>query len=317
MIISASRRTDIPAYYSEWFMRRIREGYCTVPNPYNSKQIARVSLKPSDVDVFVFWTKNAGPMFPRLGELDALGYKYYFQYTVTGYPAAFEPSVPRLDATVKTFGELAERIGPDRVIWRYDPIIISNITGYDYHREQFSRLAELLRGKTQRVVVSIVDEYRKASLNFKRLASEGIFVGKSLDGEESARLMNHLVRTAKDYGLEIYSCSETVDLRPFGILPGKCIDDDFIGRVFGIDVNHTKDKFQRKECGCVVSKDIGAYDACLHGCTYCYASTINMAKKNYGKHFPDSPSLLGRYEALEQGSESVSFPEFEQMNIFD
>ena len=138
MIISASRRTDIPAFYAEWFMRRIRAGYCTVPNPYNRKQVAKVSLAPDAVDVIVFWTRNPRPLLPHLAELDRCGYRYYFQYTVMDNPRAIDPKSPAADAAIKTFRELAGIVGAERIIWRYDPIVISAATPAEFHLSTYA-----------------------------------------------------------------------------------------------------------------------------------------------------------------------------------
>ncbi len=296
IIISASRRTDIPAFYGDWFMKRIREGYCTVFNPFNRNQVTNVSLKPNEVDVLVFWTKNPQPFLPYLEELDSLGYRYYFQYTLNGYPIELEPHLPDLRSRIQTFKSLAEIIGPDRVIWRYDPIIVSNMTGYDYHKRVFQEIAEGLKGSTKRVVISLVDSYRKAASQFKRLAKEGVHIAEGIDSVYLEDLMRTLVRISSKNGFEIFSCAETIDLSPFGVLPGKCIDDQYIKRVFGVNVISTKDKSQRLECGCVQSKDVGVYATCLHGCRYCYAGTIQTGLKNYKEHEPDSSSLIGHYE---------------------
>ena len=151
MIISASRRTDIPAFYAEWMVRRLREGYCTVPNPFNRNQVSRISLRPEDVDAIVFWTRNPRPLMPYLDELDSRGYRYYFQFTILGYPREIDPKSPPAATAVEAFCELAERLGPRRVIWRYDPIVFTGITPPAFHQENFQRLAESLRGHTRRV----------------------------------------------------------------------------------------------------------------------------------------------------------------------
>jgi hypothetical protein len=157
MIISASRRTDIPAFYSKWFMNRIREGYCLVPNPLNTKQISVVTLSPVEVDAIVFWSKNPEPLIPYLSELDDYGFRYYFQFTLNDYPSALEPNIPSLESRLETFRKLSKLLGPKRVIWRYDPIIISNYTPPSYHIERFRNIANELRGFTKRVMVSFVD----------------------------------------------------------------------------------------------------------------------------------------------------------------
>jgi hypothetical protein len=298
MIISASRRTDIPAFYATWLINRIRAGFCDVPNPFNREQVTRVSLRLEDVDVIVFWTRNPRPLFRYLDELDGCGYRYYFQYTLLNNPRTIDEHVPPLAAALSTFRELAERIGPERVIWRYDPIVLSDATDAEFHRRTYAQIAEMLRGYTLRSVVSLMDVYRKAE---RRLQESGIryqtFAEASGPREvlppQVGELLTDLAAMAGANGMEIVSCAEELDLRPYGIRPGKCVDDEYIGRVFGIRVDTTKDPGQRPACGCVVSKDIGMYDSCLFGCRYCYATTsFKLARRNYGKHDPAGPSLI-------------------------
>lgn len=300
MIISASRRTDIPAFYAEWFIKRIWAGFCTVPNPYNRQQVGRISLLPEDVDVIVFWTRNPKPLIPHLGELDQCGYHYYFLYTLLGYPRQIDAKGPARDKALQTFQELADRIGPQRVIWRYDPIVFSQLTGAKFHEDNYAQIAETLRGYTQRSVISVMDVYNKFRKRLDQLNQQGIGVINH-DGHPGPRydaLMNSLTQTARENDMEIFSCSEERDMIPYGILPGKCIDDAYIEKTFGIEVGHKKDPGQRRACGCVVSKDIGMYDTCQFGCQYCYATgNFERAKENYENHNPESPSPMGWYEA--------------------
>jgi len=294
VIISVSRRTDIPAFYADWFMQRIREKYCTVANPFNRNQVSRVSLLPDDVEAMVFWTKNAGPFLPYLDELDALGHRYYFQYTLNGYGKPFEPHVPQLEACIETFLELSARIGPGKVLWRYDPVIFSNLTDVHYHQERFEYILERLKGATHKVTISLVDDYRKAAINFRRLLARKIEVQKAPDTDQLNKLCTAMSQQARAAKLQINSCAEIIDLSSFGIVPGKCIDDDLIFELFGIRVSGEKDKSQRQQCGCVKSKDIGFYDTCLHGCAYCYAGTLESASRNRLQHEVGSSSLLSR-----------------------
>ena len=265
MIISASRRTDIPAFYAEWMVRRLKEGYCTVANPFNRNQVTTISLTPEDVDAIVFWTRNPRPLMPYLDELDSRGYRYYFQFTILGYPRELDPRSPAATTATETFRELAERLGARRVIWRYDPIIVTGMTTPAFHEENFQRFAELLNGHTRRVVVSIVDMYRKIEKRLKKLDGTPAAV-RPCDATEFEGLMRRLSVLAGENGMEIVSCAEEIDLRPFGILPGKCVDDRVIAEALGIDVPKTKDPTQRNACGCVVSRDIGMYESCLFGC---------------------------------------------------
>jgi hypothetical protein len=298
MIISASRRTDIPAFYAEWFINRIRAGYCTVPNPFNAVQVRRISLLPQDVDVIVFWTRNPRPLFPYLDELDRRGYRYYFLYTLLGNPRLFDPHSPGREAAIRTFRELSDRIGSQRVVWRYDPIVLSKITPPAYHRRAYEAIARALRGYTQRSVISLLDVYAKIRKRMEEAAHQGAQL-LPYDGGEAwfASLMRDIATLASANDMQIFSCAQKLDLAEYGILAGKCIDDDYIRAIFGLDVSHTKDPGQREACGCVLSRDIGMYDACLFGCRYCYAtSSFERARRNYAQHDPRSPSLLGRYE---------------------
>lgn len=299
MIISASRRTDIPAFYAEWFMRRIRAGYCEVPNPFNRKQATFISLKPEDVDVIVFWTRSPKPLLPFFPELDQRGFRYYVQYTLLNNPPELDPHVPRLESALRTFRELAGQIGPQKVIWRYDPIVFSPKTDASFHQRSYRQIAEALRGATLRSVISVVDPYRKTQKRLDDLARQGLevlaYTGQAFPG--FADLMRSLAQIAQDNGMEIVSCAEEIDLQPYGIRPGKCIDDDYIARIFSLEVAHQKDKSQRKACGCVESRDIGMYDTCVYGCRYCYAtSSFERARSNRQQHDPASPSLL-KYRA--------------------
>jgi hypothetical protein len=299
MIISASRRTDIPAFYAEWLVRRLREGYCTVPNPFNPNQVTSISLRPEDVEAIVFWTRNPRPLIPYLDELDDRGYRYYFQYTILGYPRPLDPHCPAAATAVETFCQLADRIGAGRVVWRYDPVVFSGLTPTTFHRENFQRLAESLRGHTHRSVISIVDRYRKIERRLKNLEGTPAAV-EPCDSPDFEPLMRSLAETARANEMDIVSCAEEIDLGPFGIRPGKCVDDALIAESLGVEVGQTKDPAQRRACGCVVSRDIGMYESCLFGCQYCYATkSFERAKANFDSHDPRSPSLLGWHEAVQ------------------
>lgn len=298
MIISASRRTDIPAFYAQWFINRVRAGYCTVPNPFNPRQVRRISLAPQDVDVIVFWTRNPRPLFPYLRELDERGYRFYFQHTLMDNPRLLDPKSPRLEPALDTFRELAERVGPSRLIWRYDPIALTEATPPAFHREAYGRIAAALRGRTRRSMVSLMDLYRKAGKRLDEMARQGAAL-LEYDGTEAwfGELMGDLAAIAGENSMGIFSCAEERDLSPFGIQPGKCVDDEYISKTFGIEVSRTKDPGQRGACGCVTSRDIGMYDSCLYGCQYCYAnSSFSRSRANYDRHDSRSPSLLGWYE---------------------
>ncbi len=296
MIISASRRTDIPAFYAKWFMNRIRESYCTVPNPFNLKQVSRISLRPQDVDAVVFWTRYARPLLPFLEELNDRGIRYYFQYTLMQNPRQLDPNSPGHEKSLNTFRKLSDRIGREKVIWRYDPMVFTGITDTGFHKETYQQLAGELKGYTDRCMISVVDIYRKAAKRLRLLEKQDIYISEP-DREALGDLMKSISSDAQENGMEIRTCAEASGLAFHGIPSGKCIDDQLIRKVFGLDVTHKKDPSQRAACGCVVSRDMGMYDTCLFGCVYCYATTsFDRSGERHRKHDPASPSLTGRFE---------------------
>jgi len=293
MIISASRRTDIPAFYAEWLINRVRAGFCTVPNPFNPGQVSRVSLRPEDVDAIVFWTRDPKPLLGRLAELDERGFRYYFQYTILANPKTLDPKTPTVEEALSTFKALADRTGPNRVVWRYDPVIITDRTPESYHLDRVASIAASLRGYTKRLVISLVDMYPHVEARFRSLGEKGRPITPARapltpDGIRS------LAGIAEAHALEISSCAEDPGWAEQGIRPGKCIDDQLIEKLFALRVTHQKDPHQRPACGCVVSKDIGVYDTCAFRCLYCYATRdIGAAGRNRLKHDPEAPSLIG------------------------
>jgi hypothetical protein len=289
MIISASRRTDIPAFYSEWFMNRIKEGYCTVPNPFNAKQVSFVNLRPQYVDAIVFWTRNPKPLLKRLSELDDLGYKYYFQYTLNNYPKIFEAHNPSLEVAIDTFQELSSKIGRNKVIWRYDPIFFNHITPVEFHIENFQKLFSCLKNYTNKIVISIIDVYKKTERRLNRQGINEFFASP----EDINMFLKLIVEHAHSNNMKVETCAEPQDYSTLGIEHGKCIDEELLLKEFGIDLKYQKDKSQRLACGCMVSKDIGINNTCLMGCEYCYATMEhNAAVQNRYKHDPFFSSLI-------------------------
>jgi hypothetical protein len=310
MIISASRRTDIPAFYSEWFMNRLQEGYCLVPNPFNPRQVSRISLVPESVDAIVFWSKNPAPMLRFLSTVENLGYRFYFLFTVNGYPKALEPGLPTLAERISTFIELSERIGPRRVIWRYDPIILSNRTDASYHRKTFENLCRQLAGSTQRVITSIITLYRKTQRNLAPLEKQGyVFDKDPRSNPEIEALLSHMATCAAEHGLDIFACAEKIDYIPLGIRPSSCIDAALIRELWGIPVSSKKDPGQREHCGCAMSRDIGMTDTCPHGCPYCYSTmSPEIALRRYKIHDPGSTALIGSFKPSEENPITMQRP---------
>ncbi|OBW62925.1 MAG: hypothetical protein A9183_00685 [Dehalococcoides mccartyi] len=302
MIISASRRTDIPAFYSTWLMNRIRAGWCSVPNPLNTKQVSRVSLLTQDVEALVLWSKNPAPLLPHLNELDERKLRYYFQFTLNDYPKALEPNIPSLERRINTFIELSKHVGSLRVIWRYDPILFSNFTPLEYHVEKFSSIAQELKGSTKRVMVSIVDLYKKTERRLYQLEKEESYsFNKDVSNCKDIRLLlKELSTIAKNNDIEIFTCAEEDNYSDVGVPPGRCIDDGLLNRLWPTRSKHKKDSYQREYCLCVESKDIGVNNTCLHGCPYCYA-TINseVAQRRFNEHDPLSPTLWPKTDESE------------------
>lgn len=285
MIISCSRRTDIPAFYSDWFFNRIREGYVLVRNPLNAHQVRRISLTHSDVDCIVFWTKDPAPMLDRLHFLQE--YNYYFQFTLTPYGKDIEPHLPPKAEIVDTFIRLSDKIGKKRIIWRYDPILFSKNVNMEYHVEYLAKLAKCLSSHTEKCIISFIDMYRHLQNGMAHLSV------RAPDKSEMRTLAKQLVQVAGTYGMKVETCAEKIDLSDLGIEHGKCIDDRLISDLTGRKLNIGKDKYQRELCGCIASVDIGEYNTCRHGCRYCYAN-VNRKKieKNQSLHNDQTPLLI-------------------------
>lgn len=300
MIISASRRTDIPAFYSEWFLQRIRAGYFHRVNPFNSRQVSGCSLKAEDVDAICFWTKNPRPLLPSLGELDERGLHYYFQFTLNPYDHCFEPLLPPVDERIATFRALAGRIAAERVIWRYDPVILSSATPVAWHLDQAERLAGLLQRSTTRLMFSFYDYYGKGRRLRAALAANGIVLEDITAPGNTAKLatlVQGFKAIADRYRLQIFTCSEQIDLAAAGIKHGACIDAKLLHTLFGRPVTCARDRHQRPDCGCAASVDMGSYNTCRYRCHYCYANfNQGMIAGNCSRHSVDSPSLLGQPE---------------------
>jgi len=295
MIISASRRTDIPAFYGDWMMNRLREAFCVVQHPIRPQTAYRVSLKLEDVDAIVFWTKYPKSIVSHLDEIQSRGYRFIFLYTLTPYGPPLENRLPLLEERLWMFRQLSQRLGAERVVWRYDPIILSNQTDAAFHIEEFERLAAHLEGFTKRVIISFVDYYPFVFRRLTRLKQNGIEVCAAGEiATHAPALAKELCAIAHQHGMEIQSCAEELDLKSAGMRPGGCIDGLLLHKLFGLRIPLKKDPGQRKVCLCTVSKDIGAYDTCGHGCVYCYASRdLAVAAQRCASHDPFAPSLLG------------------------
>jgi len=288
VIISASRRTDIPAHYSDWFFNRLREGYVMAANPRNARQVRRVSLKPEDVDGIVFWTKNPQPCLPRLSELS--DYAYYFQVTITPYDADVEPGIPSKENVIlPAVLRLSDEIGPARVVWRYDPILLSGKYSKGFHYKAFGAMARRLAGRAARCTVSFLDMYKNTARNALAM---GLLPMTEADMLEMAE---KIAGIAKEYGIPLDACAEEMDFSRLGIGRARCVDPAILSAASGRPIEFKRQKGQRPACGCAESVDIGAYNTCPNGCKYCYANfSPERIRGNLSRFDPASPSLTGK-----------------------
>lgn len=288
MIISASRRTDIPAFYSRWLMQRLREGFCEVANPFNPKQISKISLRPESVEAIVFWSRFPEPLIQSLPEIINMGYPFYFLFTLNAYPRLYEPFNPKPEKALGSFRRLSDKICPEKVIWRYDPIIITDNMDTDFHKRNFKFLCNELSGATVRVITSYATDYAKTLRNME-------LSGRSLvrdypKTEEYSGLLDFMKDCAAARNIELRCCCDNTGSSR--LPPAKCIDNELIECISGRPLPFKKDNGQRPECRCHQSRDIGAYDTCLFGCRYCYAVRgRSKALEYFRKHDPSSVKM--------------------------
>jgi len=288
-IISVSRRTDIPAFYGDWFMHRLKEGFAGVVNPFGGKKYI-VSLKTQDVICFVFWSKNFSPFIEDLKIIDGLGYKFYFNYTVTALPSIFESNVEKQSA-IETLKQLSRMYSPGHINWRFDPIILSDRHNRDFYIRAFEELASELTGYVERCYFSFVTEYNKVKRNFEELErTKGLRI-TDCSQDFKVELANELAAVAESYGIRMFSCCGDYLIND-GIKKARCIDGGIVESLFFPDGLQYKDKPTRKECGCTESTDIGTYDTCPHGCVYCYANmNKQQAHRAFNNHDKESAFL--------------------------
>ena len=280
MIVSISRRTDIPAFYSDWFFNRLEAGYALVRNPMRPHQVSRVALDPSSADAFVFWSKNPAPMLDRLSRL--ADRPSVFHFTLTPYGSDVESGLPDKRTLLATFMRLSDRMGVDRVIWRYDPILLTPRYDEAFHIRAFEAMARQLAPYTRRVTVSFVDAYSHIVRAMRALDA------KTVSADAQLALLSRLAPCAQALGLDMDTCCEAGDFSALGVAQAHCIDAQLLSRIAKLPAAAPRDPYQRAHCGCAASVDIGAYDTCAHGCAYCYATHARRAVQRYD---PQSPLL--------------------------
>jgi len=301
-IISASRRTDIPAFYGTWLLNRLRAGWALTYNPFNRRPMA-VSLRPQDVAGIVLWSKNFGPFLTHAEEIRERGFNCFFLFTITGLPRLLEPHTPPVKEAVAAFRTLARRFSPHHLVWRYDPILLSPLTDPAYHLRTFGHLCRQLGGYTFRCYVSFLDFYPKVRRRLERLSrTAGLELLAEPLPETKLELLRELAKAAAKHNIEVRVCSE--DLPPStGLKKARCIDPELLAPLFGLDPALYPPKPTRPGCGCHESVDIGVYETCPHLCEYCYANTSpQRVLSAYRQHEPTAPALV------EPGSSASPFP---------
>ncbi|MEW5807167.1 MAG: DUF1848 domain-containing protein [Acidobacteriota bacterium] len=273
-VISASRRTDIPAFHTGWFLEQIRKGKTSYTNPFGGT-LHTVSLKPEDVHSIVFWSRDYSRLLPHLGELEEKGFCFYFHFTITGHPVTFDRNVINVNEAINQFRTISRRYSPNHVHWRFDPLIISDISDAGYLIERFAELARELKGYTKRCYTSFVQYYGKVKRNLKRLEEETGIHCYDLPVDEKIAIAGKISRIAADNGMKLLSCC--CDYLIGGLIEkAHCIDGDLLRELFPERSLTGKVIPTRKGCGCFSSRDIGTYDTCSHGCLYCYANANPM-----------------------------------------
>ena len=286
MILHTGNRTDIPAFYSKWFVNRLKEGFVLVRNPYNPQAVTRFRLDPKVVDVIAFCTKNPGPMLPHMDLLKPFGQFWYV--TITPYDRDIEPNVPPKEAVMEDFKRLSEIVGVDSIGWRYDPIFTDQNHSVEWHLAQFEQMAKNLAGYTKNCVISFIDLYKKVERNFPEV--------REVSAEDRIRLGKECIRIAGECGMVVRPCAEGNDLAAYGADCSGCMTAEVFETALKKPLKVPKGTgTQRKgACTCILGSDIGAYDTCAHFCRYCYANTdVARVKENMKNHNPESPFLIG------------------------
>lgn len=288
MILNTGQRTDIPAFYSEWFLRRIREGFVLVRNPFDPHLVTRYVIDPSVVDAIAFCTKNPGPMLPHIDELAA--FRMFWFVTITPYGKEIEPHLPPKRTIVESFRQLSQLVGEDHVALRYDPVFINEAYPVEKHIRAFERLCELLEGSTHMAVISFLDLYAKTKRNFPK--------GKEPSEEERLRIGQAFAVSCQKHGIRPYTCLEGNDLAHFGFNCSGCMSQAVLEHALGLELSVPASKAAiRPGCTCLIGSDIGAYNSCGHGCRYCYANENEaMVRQTMANHDPSSPLLIGHLE---------------------
>lgn len=325
-LISASKRTDIPAFYSEWFINRIRAGYAMYRNPFNLKQAIKISLKPEDILAITFWTRNPEPLIKYLDELKEFDIPFYFHFTINSYPRVIDPSTPNAEKTIDTFKYLADKYSPKLIQWRYDPIIFNSVMTPEWHLLNFENISSKLKGYTNRCYFSFVDFYQKTKRKINEIKRETgwEFYDNEKTNLEIIYLTKQLNEIALSKNIVMYSCAEPLiekhikagDLKD--IQKASCVDVDIIHELFPERFQTSKIQATRESCGCYPCKDIGAYDSCMYKCIYCYANTNfeHKSKTRLNQHDPMGEYLIEEARYIEKLTD-LSMGNKKGLSLFD
>lgn len=287
MILNTGMRTDIPAFYSAWWMNRVRAGFVLVRNPYCPEQITRYALDPEVVDCIIFCTKNPAPMLPNLKEMAQ--FRQYWFVTITPYGKETEPNVPPKEQVMQHVIALSETLGTDCVGWRYDPIFVDETYTVARHIRDFEAMCRVLSGHVTVCIISFLDLYEKVKRNFPE--------AQAVAPADRMALAKAFVQIGRQYGIRVKGCAEGDALAQFGVDCSGCMTKETLEAAVGSRLDVPKKKSLRAECNCVLGSDIGAYDTCGHLCRYCYANSDRAAvRRNMCLHDPQSPLLIGNVQ---------------------
>lgn len=298
MIVNVGGRTDIVNYYSEWLINRLHEGFAYSRNPLFQNNVSKISLKTEDVDCLMFCSKNYKPMLKYMKELNER-YRIICHYTITAYGTDVEPNVPNIDESIKTLIELSKIVGKEKVLWRYDPILLTEKYTVDRHLETFEYMSKQIVPYVQRCIFSFVEMYKKLTYNMPEIL---IFTQ-----DDKIKILKGIGEISKKYNLYTQTCGTDENNEKYGIHVSGCTIPEILERANNIKYKTVKTKPMRKGCHCMVSRDIGSYDTCLNGCKYCYANKRpDLAKKNVKLHDKNSPLLLGHIKETDKITEAKS-----------
>ncbi len=307
MIVNIGGRTDIVNYYSEWLMNRIKEGYAYSRNPLFTNNVSKISLKPEDVDCLMFCSKNYKPMLKYMKEINEK-YRIICHYTITAYGKDVEPNVPSIDESINTLIELSKIVGKEKILWRYDPILLTKKYTIEKHLETFEYMANQISPYVQRCIFSFVEMYKKLEYNMPEIIL--------LTSDEKIKIAKEIGKIAKKYNLYVQTCGTDENYEKYGIHISGCTTTEILEQANHVKYKNIKAKGMRKGCHCIPSRDIGAYDTCLNGCKYCYANKRpDLAKENVKIHDKNSPLLLGNINKTDKITEVKSVSQIKEYNV--